>query len=163
MRPTPPLLACLLLAGCALPADPEGSTERIEQTHVLRAGVTLHPPWVTAVGAEPRGLEPDLIRAFARTMNARVQWTVNGETPLLEALKKGDLDVVASGGTSRSPWLAQLGASQVFATIDDGSRLGERHILFTAPGENQLLLRLDRFLVAQKPGVEARLGGGGQI
>jgi polar amino acid transport system substrate-binding protein len=158
------LLACLLtVTACSLPADPEGSTERIRTTRIVRAGISINPPWVTGAGPQPQGIEPELIRAFARTLGAEVSWTVNGETPLLEALERGELDIVAAGASTRSPWSARLGASQVFAAVDDGSMAGERHILFTRPGENRLLLELDRFLVARRPAVEARLrqGGGG--
>src|SRR4051812_17826879 len=48
----------LPLAGCgalaAEPKDPEGATERIAATHVLRAGAAEHPPWVRIEGGTPQ-------------------------------------------------------------------------------------------------------------
>jgi polar amino acid transport system substrate-binding protein len=188
-------------------------------THVLRAGVSDNPPWVRFQGAEVGGIEADLIRAFAGQMGAQVEWVRNGETPLLDALEKRELDVVAGGITVNSPWSSRLGTTQPYlrakkivamlagsaepASLDgvavqvapgepeaarlrrQGARpiqsigvgpaspttrvvydweaqarglkptrfdLGEeKHVLLTAPGENQLLLRLDRFLVEARP------------
>ncbi|MFL6857494.1 MAG: transporter substrate-binding domain-containing protein [Allosphingosinicella sp.] len=146
------LLALLLpLAGCgalaAEPKDPEGATERIAATHVLRAGAAEHPPWVRIEGGAPRGLEPDLVRAFARSIGARVEWVVNGESPLLEGLEKQQLDIVVSGATAQTPWKKLVGVSQAYAKDQEG----KRRVVFAATGENRLLLRLDRFVVRHKP------------
>jgi polar amino acid transport system substrate-binding protein len=108
------LLLPLLVAACDLPKDPEGTTERVLSTHVLRVGVTENPPWVRFRGEEVEGIEPDLIRAFAGELGAQVQWVRNGETPLLEALEKRELDIVAGGITSSSPWSSQLGMTQTY-------------------------------------------------
>jgi polar amino acid transport system substrate-binding protein len=143
------LLALILpLAGCGAPAaepkDAEGATERIASTHVLRAGAAEHPPWVRIEGGVPRGLEPDLVRAFARSMGARVEWVVNGESPLLEGLEKQQL---VSGATAKTPWKKLVGVSQAYAKDQEG----KRRVVFAATGENRLLLRLDRFVVRHKP------------
>src|SRR4051812_21371979 len=145
------LLGIALLSGCGaatsdLPRDPRDATEHILSEHVLRAGAAENPPWVRTGKGEPEGLEPDIVRAFARSLGARVEWTVNGETPLAEAAEKGGLDLLVSGATRKSPWAKKLGASQIYATTHGK----EKRILLAATGENQLLLRLDRFLAAHK-------------
>jgi polar amino acid transport system substrate-binding protein len=211
------LLVPLVMAGCDLPKDPAGTTERVLSTRVLRAGASENPPWVRFNGAEVVGIEADLVRAFAGQMGAQVEWVRNGETPLLEALEKRELDVVAGGITSRSPWTSRLGTTQTYlkakkvvampagsaepaslnglavqvapgeASADRLRREGARpvssigpaapttrlvyeweaqargltrtrfytsedkHVLVAAPGENQLLLRLDRFLAEARP------------
>lgn len=142
----------LALGGCdlsALPKEPAGTTERILTTHVLRAGAAENPPWVRIEGGEPKGIEPAMVRAFAASLGARVQWTVNGETPLAEKLEKQELDILVSGATARSPWAKKLATSQPYANGEGGKR-----VLFAATGENQILLRLDRFLAADKPVIE---------
>lgn len=209
-------LLVLPIAGCDLPKDPDGSTERILATRVLRAGASENPPWVRFAGAEVEGVEADLIRSFAEQLGAHVRWVRSGETPLLEALSRGELDVVAGGITSRSPWSTRLGTTQTYlkakkivampaGTAVPESLKGvavqvapgdpaaahlrgkdarpvppdrpetpfrvvydwevgargltptrfeletENHQLVAAPGENQLLLRLDRYLAAAGP------------
>ena len=143
-----PLLAC----ACDLPKDPDGATERVLATQRLRVGVSERPPWVQFEGSDVKGIEPDLIRALAAEMGAEVTWTRNGETPLLEMLEERQLDVVAAGFTSNSPWLTRVAATRPYLSSS------ERHILFAAPGENQLLLRLDRYLASARPQIAA-LGG----
>jgi membrane-bound lytic murein transglycosylase MltF len=147
------LLLPALLAGCSgLPRDPGGTTDRIVSTHVLRAGAAENPPWVRIEDGIPKGIEPDIVRAFAATLGARVEWTVNGETPLAEAAEKSRLDLLVSGATRKSPWAKKLGASQAYAAVPKG----EKRLLLAATGENQLLLRLDRFLGEHKAVIEAR-------
>lgn len=156
VRPALLLPALALLCGCGgsggAPRDPRGATERILATHVLRAGATQNPPWVRIEDGVPKGLEPDLVTAFARTLGARVEWTVNGETPLAEAAEQGGLDLLVSGATRKSPWAKTLGASQIYARVPEG----EKRLLLAATGENQLLLRLDKFLAGHKAEIEAR-------
>jgi polar amino acid transport system substrate-binding protein len=151
------LLALIVpLASCgavsALPKDPEGALERIRSTHVLRAGISHNPPWTRTQGGEPSGVEADLVRGFAYSLRARVEWTENGEQPLLEGLGKQQLDLVAAGGTTKSPWKKTVGVSQSYAT----SPTGEKQVVFAAAGENGLLLALDRFIYGHRDAYAAR-------
>jgi hypothetical protein len=204
------------MTSCDLPKDPDGSTERILASRMLRAGASENPPWIRFTGAEVEGIEADLIRSFAERLGARVEWVRNGETPLLEALSRRELDVVAGGMTSRSPWASRVGTTQTYlkakkivampaGTAAPESLKGiavqvargdpaaahlrskdarpvppggpetpfrvvydwevrargltptrfeletEKHQLVAAPGENQLLLRLDKYLAEAGP------------
>jgi len=157
-------IMALLGAGCGMPKDPEGATPRIAATHVLRAGASSNPPWVVVEKGQVSGIEPDIVRAFAGTLGARVHWVVNGETPLLEALEKRQLDLVVGGVTTKSPWSKRMGASLSYAQAGPtpGGQPGlfkgkQRHVLLAAPGENQLLLRLDQFLEKAKPDLQRRI------
>lgn len=145
-----PLASCDALSG--LPRDPDGAIERIRSTHVLRAGISHNPPWTRTEGGEPNGVEADLVFGFAQSLGARVEWTDNGEQPLLEALGRQQLDLVAAGGTTKSPWKKTVGVSQSYAT----SPTGEKQVVFAAAGENGLLLALDRFIHAHKGAYSAR-------
>jgi ABC-type amino acid transport substrate-binding protein len=137
-------VAAAALSSCGMPRDPDGATDRIEGG-ILRVGVSENPPWVILRGAQPEGLEPALVRDFARAQHAAIQWTSGGETPLLEALERRKLDLVVAGVDSKSPWSGKLGASRPYAEAG-----GRKHIWLAAPGENQLLLRVDRFLAGRK-------------
>jgi len=136
-----PLVGILIcngvLTGCGLPKDPDGTTERILSSHIMRVGGTENPPWLWFESDTPRGHDASLVQRFASQMHARIVWTRGSESVLLEKLANGKLDVAIGGFTSDSPWADALGTSHAYA--------GE-HIMFTAPGENQLLLQLDTFL-----------------
>jgi polar amino acid transport system substrate-binding protein len=97
------LLAASLCAGCQFPRDPEGTLDRV-RGGVMRVGVTHVDPWVTLDGAEPGGVEVELLERFARTLGARVEWVQGSESDLIEALHGRQLDVVVAGLTRRSEW-----------------------------------------------------------
>jgi polar amino acid transport system substrate-binding protein len=144
----PVLVASLSIvaASCGTPRDPEGTSERIASTHELRVGVSDNTPWVDAAEPEPRGIEPDLVRAYAARVGAHVLWSRGSETPLMDALKHHELDVVIGGFDKKTHWSATAGITQPFTT----DAKGKQHVFLTAPGENALVLSLDRFLTDRK-------------
>ena len=132
----------LLLAACGLPRDPQSTSQRIAAAHELRVGVTDNGEWVDAQAAEPRGIEPDLVRQFAARIGAHVLWTRGSETSLTQSLKHGDVDLAIGGFDSQTPWKSIVGVSQPFAETQDK----KKHVFLAAPGENRFILALDTFL-----------------
>ena len=113
-----PLLALplvLAVSACGLPKDPGGTLTRVEGG-VLRVGLEENAPWVRLAGAAPGGVEPALVRALARALDARVQWTAAPEARLMEGLKARELDLVVAGVDARSPWAKSLGVSLPYAS-----------------------------------------------
>ena len=142
----------ILTASCGLPRDPEKTSERIASTHELRVGVSGNAPWTDDSGPVPRGIEPELARRFAATMGAHVAWTRGSETTLVEALKHHELDLLIGGFDKKTQWSSTAGISQPFTRDADG----KKHVMLAAAGENRFILRLDRFLTAEKRRSEAR-------
>lgn len=96
--------ALLLCAACGnYPRDPEGTLERV-RGGALRVGVAEASPWTSLAGGTPAGVEPALVQELARELGARVEWVPGSETLLLEALERGELDLVVGGLDSRTPW-----------------------------------------------------------
>ncbi len=95
-----PALLVVAGAACGIPRDPRGTLDRV-RGGTMRVGVAARAPWVVLAGAEPAGVEPRLLRTFARALGARIAWTPGAESELMEALERGELDVVA-GGLTRS-------------------------------------------------------------
>ena len=135
-------LAFLAASSCGIPRDPEGTSERIASTHEIRVGVSDNPPWTSAARAVPQGMEPDLVREFAARNGARVLWTRGSETPLVQSLKRHELDIVIGGFDKKTHWSATAGVTQPF--VKDAR--GKKHVFLAAPGENRFILSLDRFL-----------------
>ena len=95
----------VLLSGCGavrIPADPDGTLDRV-RGGVLRVGVSPHEPWTTLAADEPGGIEPDLMRGWAAGLSAQVVWTVGGEQALVQAMERGELDLVLGGITADTP------------------------------------------------------------
>lgn len=150
------LTAALALTGCTssgYPADPEGTLDRATGG-TLRVGVVHHPPYVDATGAEPSGSEVELVEGFARQIGAEIDWTVSGEEAVMTALKKGDLDLVAGGLTSKSPWTTHGAITRDYAkaTRPDGKTV--KLVMAVPLGENQMLTELERYLDAAHPGAQ---------
>lgn len=143
--------AGLGLTGCTssgYPADPEGTLDRITGG-VLRAGAAHHPPYVDVTGTEPTGSEADLVRRFAQSRGATVEWTPSGEEALMTALEKGDLDVVVGGLTKESPWTTHAGLTRPYAEVTGPDGEKAKLVMAVPLGENQMLGALERFLDEQ--------------
>lgn len=139
-----------VLAACTssgYPADPEGTLDRVTDG-ILRVGASHHPPYVDATGPEPRGSEPDLVRAFAAERNATIEWTVSGEEALMTALKKGDLDLVVGGLTKESPWSTDAGLTRSYAETAGPDGKTVELVMAVPLGENQMQTTLEEFLDA---------------
>jgi hypothetical protein len=111
--------AALLLQGCGdFPKDSQGTLERVRAGAPLKVGYSPSFPWVRAeTGPDgPAGLEPDLIREWARENGIRLEWTQAGEGQIVEALAENELDVAVAGFTSASPHGAMIGMTQPYLT-----------------------------------------------
>jgi len=111
------LALALLLHGCGeWPRDSQGTLDRVRAGAPLRVGYSIAHPWVHGGGYPdgPIGLEPDLIRDWARENRVRIQWVEGGESQLVEALANNELDVAVAGFTTRSPHGARMGTTQPY-------------------------------------------------
>jgi polar amino acid transport system substrate-binding protein len=145
-----PVLACLLVGcGVRIPADPEGTLERVTGG-TLRVGVSPNPPWTeVSQEADPAGTEIGLVEEFAATLSAEIMWTVGGEEALIKAMEHGALDLVVGGLTADTPWEEHVAITKPYAeaTGPDGERV--ELVMAAPPGENAYLLRLEKFLLSR--------------
>lgn len=144
--------ACLLLlTGCGIriPSDPDGTLDAV-QGGVLRAGISPHGELVRVDGGEPSGSEVEALTAFARSLDADVEWTVGSEEALVRGLEEGDLDVVAAGLTDQTPWTNKAGMTRPYAetTLEDGSTA--KLVMLVPLGENAFVSRLETFLTDEE-------------
>jgi polar amino acid transport system substrate-binding protein len=141
------LLVTLLTAACgSIPADPEDTLERVTDG-VLRVGVSPNPPHTDVRDTpEPHGSEVALIRDFAATLPAEIEWTVGGEEMLIIGLEEGDLDLVIGGLTADTPWEQHAAITKPYAEATDPAGKQVKLVMAARPGENAFLLQLERFL-----------------
>ncbi|MBT2549342.1 ABC transporter substrate-binding protein [Arthrobacter sp. ISL-65] len=143
-----------LLTGCAVPADPEGTLGNITGG-TLRVGftesITESGEWVRVVpGNDPVGIEPELVRSFAATRGAAVEWRSGSEQDLVSDLKHGDLDLVIGGFAEDTPWSKDAGLTRPFVESTDERGKTVKHVLLVPHGENAFLLELDRHLLGRE-------------
>lgn len=145
-------MCVLLVSGCGLsiPADPDGTLEGVSGG-TLRVGVTANDRWVeTASDGDPQGIEPDLVRAFATTIDADIQWVEGSEHDLAESVEQGDLDLAIGGFLDDTPWSSHAGVTRPYVESANEQGKTVRHVMLVPMGENAFLLELDRFLLEQE-------------
>lgn len=142
----------LLLSGCdTWPADPRNSLAAAEERGALRVGVVANPPWVEMDAPQaPAGLESELVNEFASQLGLDVEWHSDGVEQQIEALKNFELDLMIGGFSAANPWKAEVGQTFIyFSEHTQSGSLGD-HVMLTAPGENALLMALERYLFTRQ-------------
>lgn len=121
-------LLVLALAGCDdFPKDANGALLRARAGEALRVGWTAAPPWVSAQpGSEPAGIEPELIRAWAKAEDIRVVWIEASESALVALLERNAADIAIGGFATDMPWGGRIGQTQPYfdSTIAIGTTAG---------------------------------------
>jgi polar amino acid transport system substrate-binding protein len=145
------LLSCAaLLAGCGddsgFPRDPKGTLLRV-RGGTMRVALVENPPWVVRNGDEAAGIEPELVRQFAREINAKLEWHWGGEQSQMEQLEGYELDLLLGGITRKTPWKSDIGLTSGYF---------DQHAFATPPGENGWIKRLDEFLHAHRAEIEEK-------
>lgn len=146
---TAAVIAVIGLAGCGgmtIPADPDGTLQAVSGGE-LRVGVSPDPGLVTDRGPDggtPTGILPDLIEGFADSIDAEIEWTEGSEETLVGMLEGGDLDLVAGGFTSDTPWIDKAGVTRGYPEIKGAE--GREIVLLVPLGENAFLSAVERYL-----------------
>ena len=147
------LLAVLAGCGLTIPSDPDHTLQRV-QGAVLRVGASPSEPWIVwGAEREPTGLEADLVRQFADSLAARVEWTRGGEEALIGRLERGELDLVVGGLTAETPWVEKAAITKPY--LSEETPEGKQDHVMAAPlGENAFLVALERFLLTTDAAVQ---------
>lgn len=136
------MLVMPVITACDWPRDPEGTLNNV-RGGVLRVGVIHQPPWVLLdpAGGPPRGPEVQRTLAIAQSLGAELRWQPGGETHLMRALKKFELDLVIGGLTTDSPYGHEVGFTRPYHRDRDGE-----HVFAAPPGENGWISTLEGLL-----------------
>ncbi|MDO5502653.1 MAG: ABC transporter substrate-binding protein [Actinomycetia bacterium] len=125
------------LTGCGeIPRDPSATLEQIIERGDLRAGSS--PSSVTPA-------ETDLVEGFADSLDVDVVWTEGGESELVAAMERGELDVLIGGLRADSPWTERISLTRAYGSEVVHGEPVER-VLAVPRGENALLVTLERYL-----------------
>jgi hypothetical protein len=152
MRVSSIIVVSALAIGCGLPRDPDNTLDHV-RGGTMRVGVAIHPPWTSDSAGTYGGIEPGLVRALARELDAEVVWRPGGESVLLPQLHERKLDVVVAGLDAGTPWAKQVGITRPYHSVSDPE--GRELVWAVAPGENAWQMRVEHFLRAQRPNIEA--------
>ncbi|MXP40393.1 hypothetical protein GRI75_01875 [Altererythrobacter soli] len=90
----------ILLAGCDLPRDPEGTESLVRSRQTIRLG------WVS--GARPDPAAQATLAKLSRKFGARVERHAGESEALLSELEEGRLDLVYGHFAESSPWATKV-------------------------------------------------------
>jgi polar amino acid transport system substrate-binding protein len=62
----------------------------------------------------PEGLEVELVRRWADTVGARLEWVTGSEAQLVQALQRHALDLAVGGFSDSAPWGSRIGQTQPY-------------------------------------------------
>ncbi|WP_019181271.1 hypothetical protein [Microbacterium yannicii] len=140
------LVGCLSGCGLAVPADPDGTLDRVRGGE-LRAGASASGSLVTVNGDEVDGSLVELVEGFGASLEAEVEWTVGSEEELVDALEAGSLDLAVGGMTDRTPWSDRVGVTRGYTGIPGSD--GRTVVMLVPMGENAWQSELERHLDAE--------------
>lgn len=141
------LIGCFGFSGCAdLPRDQSGWTSQIQREGVLVVGFSRPLQKDEAVFQR----EKQVLQKLAKRLGARLELREGNAHTLLDELQKRQLAVVMAQIPSESPFAEKLGFSQPFYKRDDGQNNDIEYSIAVAPGENRLLLMLDKIIADDK-------------
>lgn len=153
MRRAPTAVVAVLVAfaltscGISIPTDPNGTLDRVTGGE-LRVGLSPNDDLVQVDDGSYTGLEPGLVKEFADSIDASIDWTVGSEEALVRGLENGSLDLVIAGITDKSPWVDRAAATRPYYEVPDGHGGTHKLIMLVPMGENAFLSTLERFLDA---------------
>lgn len=139
------LLLTLVVAGCSLqmPADPGGTLDDV-RSGVLRVGASPEGELVRTDDGSVSGSEAALVKAFAESLDAEIEWTIGSEESLVDMLAHDELDVLIGGITDQTPWSSDVGMTRGYPGIPGSG--GKPLVFLVEPGENRFLSELEQFL-----------------
>jgi hypothetical protein len=146
-------VACVTTACDTLPRDQHDATTQARAARRLVVGV---PAAAAALDPEVQARERALVEEVGRRLGARVEWRQGDVHELLARLEEWELPMVAGAITARTPYAAHVGLSTPFWKDGPG---GRDYVLAVAPGENELLLLVDRVIAED---AARRSAGGGR-
>ena len=130
----------MALGGC-YPDDPEGTTEQIR-------GQRLVLGWIAGV---PREDAPEMpvVRRFADRLSAELAIVEAPAHDLVEALERGDIQLLAGDLPQTSPFARLYGMSRPVGNTDYRDAVTAR-VIAVRQGENGFLMRLNS-VIAEGP------------
>ena len=96
-------------ASCGqFPKDP-GNTLKTVTNGTLRAGIAEAGKWASLENDSAAGIEPELLRKYAQSINAEIEWTPASQDQLIKLLHEDEIDIAIGGFVKKSPFKKEAG------------------------------------------------------
>lgn len=113
----PILILCLTISACNgnYPRDPENSLEKAKRKS-LRVGIAESKELSNYNNGNPSGIEVELIKGYAQSINAEIEWIAASQQEIGYLLKEFQLDIGIGGFTKTTPWKKHVGLTRPYST-----------------------------------------------
>lgn len=145
------LLLCITIGCGEFPRDPDKTLQQVKGGKLL-IGYSENPPWVIKTNKDPTGIEADLLKAFAKSLQATIVWQNDSEEDLFNQLEERKLHLVIGGLTDKNAWSKHAAFTRPYLEYKK-----QKHVMAVLKGENAFVLHLEKFLHQHKPQPEAAL------
>lgn len=142
-----------------LPRDPDKWSERVRTSGVLPVGIAQTGNAQAEDGPEFARIgrrERRIAEAVARHLGARVEWREGSALPLLARLQERQLPLVLGLVPEKTPYKKEVALSRPYISSGPGNAA---YCVAVAPGENSLLLLVDRVIGEERASWEPEPGG----
>jgi polar amino acid transport system substrate-binding protein len=112
------LLFGLIFAGCQnYPKDPMHTFDKVKE-HTLKVAYSENGQWVREDNGIVSGIEAEIIKEFASSINAGIEWIKGPESELMPLLKEGECHIYIGGLVQTSPWRKHTAFSRPYTTAE---------------------------------------------
>ena len=130
----------IIVAGCSFPKDPEDSLHEAKEAG-LRVGIVEHPPYTSFKNGKATGTEVAMLEEFAKAEGLNIEYFYGTESQLIKLLEDYELHLMIGGFEKKTVWKDKAGQS---------TKYNSKNCFFVAKGENELLYRLESYLLKYK-------------
>lgn len=110
------ILAALIITACEdYPKDPRKTLQNVRED-TLRVAFSDNSYWIKKDNKRITGIEAEIIKKFAKTINAEIEWINGSESELMPMIKIGEYHIFIGGLTKDTPWKKHVGLTNPYLT-----------------------------------------------
>ena len=102
------ILVSITLSCDDFPKDPS-NTLKDARNNILHVGVAESNKWASVNNGNYSGIEVDLIKEYAKSINAEINWVPGSQIQLIDLLNEDAIDIAIGGFTKKSPFEKHAG------------------------------------------------------
>lgn len=100
---------------CNYPKDPNHTLDKMKN-QTVRVGISESSGLATISEAGPTGVEVELIKGYAQTINSKIEWVKGSQEQIVGLLKEHQVDVAIGGYSKQTAFKKHIGLTRPYKT-----------------------------------------------